>query len=204
MANILFNDRDLQEYLRDRQKPVVESIDRLKREALLVEDTGLLCEELVAKNSIAPIRLVEAGITWDKDDTTINQGAANPTPAIRVCFYVPFEGAVELFRCLPPETNLRDRVAADIYGTSGEISLTYEHTAADPSEFRTRFERDLAYIKPKVANINVAVEKHNESLRGIIRERILARANLLQERDWEKELGFPRKQPGATKGHKPR
>jgi hypothetical protein len=190
----LFLDRELGDFLSEKKRAMLDAIDKLDREALFKANPDAQVGPIVAPYEVEPLRVQEEKITWDKEEVVPKPAMPKSPPATRVQFFVPFTGTADLFKCYPLTRSVNERVSADVYGPDGEIALTYELDDPIPAKFRARFDRDLAIIRFWLEQIEPVIRAHNESLRPAALEQLVSRRRLLMERDWEAELGFPRRQ----------
>jgi hypothetical protein len=190
----LFLDRELGDFLSEKKQAMLDAIEKLDRETLFKTNPDHQAAQLAAPYMIEAVRLQEDKITWNKEELISKKGGPKPVPMTRVQFFVPFTGLPELFRCYPCTNAVNERVSGDVYGSDGEFALTYELDDPIPTGFRTEFDRDMAIIHFWLDQIAAAIEAHNASLRPAALEQLVLRRRLLMERDWEAELGFPRRQ----------
>jgi hypothetical protein len=190
----LFLDRELGDFLSEKKQAMLDAIEKLDRETLFKTNPDHQAAQLATPYMLEAVRLQEDKITWSKEELISKKKGPKPVPMTRVQFFVPFTGLPDLFKCYPLTRSVNERVSGDVYGPDGELSLTYERDEPVPAQFRTEFDRDLAIIHFWLEQIEAAVKAHNESLRPAALEELVSRRRLLMERDWEAELGFPRRQ----------
>ncbi len=190
----LFLDRSLDDFLSQKKQALLDAIEKLDRETLFKTNPDNQAAQLAAPYEIEPLRLQEEKITWSKEEVISQKGGPKPVTMTKIQFFVPFTGLPDLFKCFPSTRNVHERVSGDVYGPDGEFALSYELEDPIPAEFRGRFDREMAIVRFWIEQLGPAIQEHNESLRPAAMERVVARRRLLMERDWDAELGFPRRQ----------
>lgn len=193
MPTALFLDQELGDFLSEKKRAMLDAIDNLDGDAALKAKEGEPFSKLVEPYEVEPLRLVEDLISWDKEDAVLKKGGPKTDTKYKVVFFVPFQGGHELFRCYTLTQHVNERVSADLFPKEGELALPYELDDLIPAKFRARFDRDLDIIRFWLKQIGPVVLQHNESLKAAARERLQERQALLKERDWEQEIGFPRR-----------
>jgi hypothetical protein len=190
----LFIDRAIGDLFYEKKQALLDAIEKLDRETLFKANPDNQAAQLAAPYEIEPLRLQEEKITWNKEEVISKKGDPKPVPMTKVQFFVPFTGLPDLFRCYPSTRSVNERVSGDIFGPDGEFSMSYELEDPIPAHFRAQFDRDMAIIRFWIVELGPEIQAHNESLRPEALERLVSRRRLLMERDWDAELGYPRRQ----------
>lgn len=201
-GDYLFNDGNLHAVLDAHLKKMDQEIDMIEGNRLLNTSVTDLCDYFEEKYWVNPLNLLEDHIRIDQKEVPVDvsgdrqkdiRSRSRPfnIPGTEVTYFVPFEGDVGLFKCIPstissapPRAQIRDQ----------ELIFRYTVTEHDDEAIRKQFQKDLSAVKRHLGWIERDVQGTNEIVRSHAQQRIeWRRDKLLKDQGLAAKLGYPLK-----------
>ena len=192
----LFNDINLDQYLRNRIHQAVYPIDNMQNEMFASLDLGVYASQQIAELQIQPIEIDVNEIEYSDEGQAnierIDYGRVIEVKGLAMAMHVPYQGSEMLWRCIPQRRQIGANLNAIV---NSEKIVIYKAFSEDQSDkIKQEFERDLNSIKGYLDNIRSMLDQYNENVQGAIKNaikdretRISRHANLISS------LGLPMK-----------
>ena len=200
MTELLFNKNDLSRVLAAQEQAISKEVDALVENQILNSSHSDLCQYLVEKYTVDPVRIDEEGIQADYGDAQVDvshrfeyavfdRGRPAYVTGTRIAIYVPFEGDKDLLSC-QPSTFTYNPPRAKIRGS--DLVFVYEGTVSDAANVQVAFERDLSSLKQFLSWVERDVNQFNGSIEEKASQYIsVRREKLLHDRNIVNSLGIP-------------
>ena len=206
MADLLFNRYDLRQVLESQEQAISKEVATLGENQLLNSSPVDLCQYLVEKYTIDPVKIDEGRIQADYGDAQVDVSQRfeyavfdrnTPTyvTGTRVALFVPFTGDQRLLDC-QPSTFTYSPPRAEVRGN--DVVFIYDRTVSDTANIRNEFDRDLSKFKKYLNWIERDVNQFNQGIKDKADQFISARREkLLHDRNIVEGLGFSLKRSDA-------
>lgn len=196
----LFCDKSLREVTQDRTSNVIREIDSLAEPYLLQINTEEFAASLVGKYWIEPIQLdteaaeiVERGevnVDVRNNHLWITKDKSKPhyVKGLRVTLAIPFTGNPTILKCVP-ETYAGSSPLGRVVGS--EIRISIDGVNPEPNLVKVQFDENINLIQQYLGWGREQVNGFNQSLPGLIQDRINQRKqNFAREHKLVEAIGF--------------
>ena len=206
MTELLFNKNDLSRVLAAQEQAISKEVDALDENQILNSSHSDLCQYLVEKYTVDPVRIDEEGIQADYGDAQVDVShrfeyavfdRSRPTyvTGTRIAIFVPFEGDEDLLECQPSRFTLNPPRAKI---RESELVFVYDRTVSDAAHVQGEFQRNLDSLKQYLGWIEHDVNQFNRTIEEKASQFLsVRREKLLHDRGIMESLGFSLRRSGA-------
>jgi hypothetical protein len=199
---LLFSDKELRGFLRDREQEMFTEIDRIAGNTLLNTNVDDLCDYLQQRYCLDLPRLKTDEINVDQQEAQIDvsrdwsrgiddRSRPHYITGTAILFFIPFDGDSLLFRHRPSQYTLNPP-RATIDERAAEVRLQYEQTNHDAKAVKTQFDRDLSAIQNWLQFVEDDIAPFNQAIPEKARHRIeQRREKLLKDQNLVASIGYP-------------
>jgi hypothetical protein len=190
--NTLFCEADLDGQLRAREEQVPGEVDSIAKDQFLVSSDDELIRHISARLQVEPLALKEDAISMSQTETQVDvYGDGNRyftqgsgpfyIPGTRVEITIPFTGEEWIFRYRTnPWSSSYPR--ADVQRDHLKLTISRPHDA-DPSTFKSTYDRELKMIREYVERSQKQVKSYNSNLPNLIHSAVADRRARLGRHD---------------------
>ena len=208
MARPLFDDVPIGDTVDARRRKLAAAIAELSPEVFLTRGLDEQAAELVDTYRMRPLVLHWDAMTAESHEVEIDVGGdakrriSDPTGPFKVSgteitHFVPFSGDDGLFDMRPSRHTKNPPLG---FVRRPELLIGYSGVDADPSKFRSEFDRQEADVKVWVAAIKTDVDAFNTDLARQVRAQLKARFKKARaDADLVTALGIPLHQHPRTR-----
>src|SRR5271165_354244 len=192
--NVLFNQHNIFDVLRNQEQKVREYVQKMPRDKLLGASEqdliGALIEEfqlnvpVLKEDKIDIADHGETQVDVPIDPTTYGGSRPPSVPGQWIVVAIPFEGEAEFFR-VQPQVFGAALPRAEI--TNCELRLTYVRTDHDGESVKRSYEQAVSNIKLYLDSLTESARRFNSGLEGLVttaikerKDRLLANAGMLK------------------------
>jgi len=189
MAEYLFSDGSLREFLEERKNKLIEKIQNRNREDILNVDPEKYCDYLYQEYKLEVPQIEENSIETDLGEEDILQHDNSYKKGTKISIIIPFKGDSELFRYVPSQHR---RVEFKFNVSNHRLIKVLEGIDLNAGNIKKDLSGNLGNLKTELEYISRDVSGFNENLKNLIEKEIEKRKKkLLEDEKLISELGFP-------------